>query len=892
MKNFRTFFLNTNWKAGLKASTLLKAGLLLLFVFPLSVFSVETNSAVTQKPTVCTVTINSSEEKDIFQSYLGDDFNFVELTEFRENEKNWFLGACKAGIECDILVISGHFGGSFFGKSNYRLSLTELQRRSCQQACDGILKKPKEVFLFGCNTTAGKTPDHRTPEEYTRVLVNDGFSRRQAEQISAFRYSPIGQQTQDRMKQVFPNSRIYGFHSQAPLGRKMVPRLKSYFDSIPNYKNHLGQFPTSQENKLWSSAMKGQWIRSVDGDGNIENPICVLEEDKPIYKKLTWVNEVLSDNVKSLSYIPVIDIYLQELEERFNTWEGFPADELSLLESIQFNYRARERVNELLESPIRGIISAQVQVLNFAQRVAWYNEKTYPQKLKGLIGDIFNENLNLEQRDLICSLNVEMDLSLEDLPDETWNEYTIIAVGCIKPKDINVHLALAELLKDTNVRLSASWALGMIKPEDPQILLALVELLKDINIEVRRSAIWALGNIKPEDPKVLLALVELLKDTNRKVRNTASGALGMIKPEDPLIHHTNIEVRRSASWALGNIKPEDPKVLLALAELLKDTNWMVRLHASGALGMIKPEDPLIHLALVELLKDTNIEVRRNTSWALENIKPEDPKVLLALVELLKDPNTNVRKTASGALGMIKPDEPQIHLALAELLKDTNTNVRGSAILALGNIKPDDPQIHLALAELLKDTNTNVRGSVIWALGMIKPEDPQVLLALAELLKDPVIDIQIETSKALREIKPDEPQIHLALAELLKDTNWMVRLHASWVLGMIKPDEPQIHLALAELLKDINWRVRNTASGALGMIKPEDPLIHLALAELLKDTNAEIRLQASWALGEIKPEEPQVLLALAELLKDPDVEVRNIAKETLEKIKPDNSNDNS
>ena len=817
MKKLRTFFLNIDWvwfkasallKAWFKASVLLKAwfkviyllktGFLLLFVFPLSVFSVETNSAVTQKPTVCTVTINSSEEKDIFQSYLGDDFNFVELTEFRENEKNWFLGACKAGIECDILVISGHFGGSFFGETNYHLGLTELQRRSCQQACDGILKKPKEVFLFGCNTTAGKTPDHRTPEEYTRVLVNDGFSRRQAEQISAFRYSPIGQQTQDRMKQVFPNSRIYGFHSQAPLGRKMVPRLKSYFDSIPNYKNHLGQFPTKQENQFWSSAMKGQWIRSVDGNGNIENPICVLEEDKPIYKKLTWINEVLSDNVKSLSYIPVIDIYLQELEERFNTWEGFPADELSLLESIQFNYRARERVNELLESPIRGIISAQVQVLNFAQRVAWYDEKTYPQKLKGLIGDIFNENLNLEQRDLICSLNVEMNLSLEDLPDETWNEYTIIAVGCIKPKDINVHLALVELLKDTNAEVHdiAIKTLGKIKPDDPAIHLALVELLKDTNANVRLSASWALGEIKPDDPAIHLALAELLKDTN-------------------------VEVRWKTIWALGEIKPDDPAIHLALAELLKDTNANVRLNASWALGEIKPDDPAIHLALAELLKDTNANVRLNASWALGEIKPDDPAIHLALAELLKDTNANVRRNTSLALRKIKPNDPAIHLALVELLKDTDANVRSNTSLVLGKIKPDDPAIHLALAELLKDTNANVRSYASWALGKIKPDDPAIHLALAELLKDTDANVRINASWALGKIKPDDPAIHLALVELLKDTNANVRSYASWALGKIKPDDPAIHLALAELLKDPDVEVRNIAKETLEKIKPDN-----------------------------------------------------------------------
>ena len=478
-------FLQSQPKGSLKAPTaqpleasskrLLKP-LLFLFLFPMFVFakSVDSRSVsksvFKQKPTVCSVTINSSEEKEVFKFYLGEEFNFVELTEYgtKKGADDWFIGACNKGVECDILVVSGHFGGSFFvTETNYRLALTELSRRSCQRVCDGILKKPREVFLFGCNTTAGKSQDHRTPQEYTEVLINDGFSRRQAEQISAFRYSPIGQKTKDRMRQVFPYSRIYGFHSQAPSGKNIVPRLESYFESVGSYKAHLEKFPTREENEFWSSAMKGQWIRSVDGDGGLENPVCVLEEDLPIYKKLSWVEEVLSDREKSLAYIPVIDVYLRDLERKFGgDWEGFPSEELSLMERIQFNDQARERVDELLGSPIEGVISAQVQVLNFGQRVGWYDEEAYGGRLKGLTGGVFKENLDWEQKDFICSLGVELDLRIEDLPEESWNEYTVSAIGCVKPRDSRVHLALVELLKDKasegQVRRDAARALGEI----------------------------------------------------------------------------------------------------------------------------------------------------------------------------------------------------------------------------------------------------------------------------------------------------------------------------------------------------------------------------------------------------------------------------------------------
>ena len=409
--------------------------------------------------------------------------------------------------------------------------------------CDGILKKPREVFLFGCNTTAGKSQDLRTPEEYTQVLMNDGFSLRQAEQISAFRYSPIGQETRDRMRQVFPHSRIYGFHSLAPSGSSIVPRLRDYFESVPDYRRHLERFPTEQENEFWSQAMRGQWIRSVDGSAEIENPICILEEDMPIYKKLEWVHDVLSDDTRSLAYIPVIDVYLRDLERSFfgADWGNAPSVELSFLERIQFNERGRERVDDLLSEPMEGLVSAQVQVLNFGQRVGWYDEEVYGQRIKVLLGGLFEENLDIEQKNMICSLAVELDLSLEDLPEESWNLNTIVALGCVQPRDVRVHQALVEFLKDTEpyVRGVAVRALGKIKPADSSIHQALVAVLKDTDPYVRVAAAWALGKINPADSSIHQALVESLEDPHSQVREVVREALEKIHTETDSLTESN-----------------------------------------------------------------------------------------------------------------------------------------------------------------------------------------------------------------------------------------------------------------------------------------------------------------------------------------------------------------
>ena len=65
----------------------------------------EANAA---KRTVCTVTVNSPDEKKVFRQWLPeDDYRFVELVE--RGRPDWLASACRQGVRCDLLVISGRF---------------------------------------------------------------------------------------------------------------------------------------------------------------------------------------------------------------------------------------------------------------------------------------------------------------------------------------------------------------------------------------------------------------------------------------------------------------------------------------------------------------------------------------------------------------------------------------------------------------------------------------------------------------------------------------------------------------------------------------------------------------------------------------------------------------
>src|SRR5258705_9317055 len=75
------------------------------------------------KTTVCTITVNSSDERDAFRQHLSQDkYEFVELVE--GGRRDWLSSACRRGVRCDVLLVSGHFAGTEFYSSRFDAQAT------------------------------------------------------------------------------------------------------------------------------------------------------------------------------------------------------------------------------------------------------------------------------------------------------------------------------------------------------------------------------------------------------------------------------------------------------------------------------------------------------------------------------------------------------------------------------------------------------------------------------------------------------------------------------------------------------------------------------------------------------------------------------------------------
>ncbi|NUM58151.1 MAG: hypothetical protein HUU56_05950 [Bdellovibrionaceae bacterium] len=413
------------------------------FFFTLCLFSI---SAFANKKTICAMTINSEDEIQAFKNNLSaNDFDFIELTaNDKDPQTGWLKKSCESGIQCDVLVISGHFAGTFFGSSKKTLSLKELENSSCSDECSGILKKPKEVFLFGCNTLAGKQKDSRTPEQYLQVLLNDGFSLSQAQQVVAFRYSPLGGSFSTRMRNVFNQSpRIYGFNSISPLGKYSGPLVSNYLKKIKNDYFYDLDKASQAQNKNLLTVFKTTSLVQVEGinfsitnidQSNTNSPVCFLSSNNKKNSrldKLLWIEKLFSKGLGLELLMYVTDFINNEIKQK--RWSK---EETQVFLRIKYNEVLKEELLNLLNSKALWLERSKLDILSFMKALQWLTLKEIDFKVYSIL-NLNNTNFTKEDSLKVCSYDYQFSItSVYDFTNEQWrNPYFRNAIMCLTPSD-------------------------------------------------------------------------------------------------------------------------------------------------------------------------------------------------------------------------------------------------------------------------------------------------------------------------------------------------------------------------------------------------------------------------------------------------------------------------
>lgn len=357
-----------------------------LLAFLLSFAAITSASA----KTVCTMTFNSENERVVFSKNLAPlGYDIVELTP-ESKDPRWFQSACNSQIKCDILLMSGHFGGLFFGEGGKASTLSVQDMISAREnkSCGNILDA-EAVYLMGCNTLASKIKDHRTIDQYLRVLVNDGFPLNLAENVASARYLNFGQSMGEIMTQVFMNSKmIAGFDSTGPVGAQAAPLLQKAFNN------------STQEEKM-STGVGAKAIKTQFAKHNMRvlNPTQTAVDENlkgaltsdPLAAQNAWKN-ILSSQTSIRKY-----------------WDFITRQQLnSSLSQVIFNEPAvRTRLETTFTEIIKtaqGLSAIQLKSLNFLKRFQVIPVESHTAAVLKIVTGILSKPVDYVSADQLCEI--------------------------------------------------------------------------------------------------------------------------------------------------------------------------------------------------------------------------------------------------------------------------------------------------------------------------------------------------------------------------------------------------------------------------------------------------------------------------------------------------------
>jgi hypothetical protein len=368
------------------------------------------------KKTVCTITVNSPDEKVMFRRNLpSDEFDFVELVE--RGRPDWLASACRAGVRCDVLVISGHFDGGdefYSDRTDVReyLPVDEMERASCSDSCSGLFSQLKEVYLFGCNTLNAE-PQNVASAEIARSLQRSGNSPADTERLVRALNERHSDSNRDRMRQIFVNVPvIYGFSSKAPLGPTAATLLERYFqpggahEATPSVGSGranpklLGLFARS-------SMTATQGLSAVDPQAPHRGDICRFADDRSgAAAKVAFAHDVLQrDMTEVRMLLPTLEKYFASIDEA----ERHAPAVAQALDRISADHAVRDRYLAFSRDADEPAIRARM--LKLAHTVGWLSTTAYRAELVAMMRDrLARRAVGAADIDLFCSLNREGEL--------------------------------------------------------------------------------------------------------------------------------------------------------------------------------------------------------------------------------------------------------------------------------------------------------------------------------------------------------------------------------------------------------------------------------------------------------------------------------------------------
>ena len=479
--------------------------------------------------TVCTITINSADERDVFRRHLpAGQYRFVELVE--RNRSDWLASACRAAVRCEMLIVSGHYdGGTEFYSDQVEerefLPVDELERVSCSDSCAGLFAGLKEVYLFGCNTL-NPLPLRRWTAEIVRSLMRDGHSRREAELRLRSLNAAHGQSSLDRMRLVFKDVPvIYGFSSMAPLGSMAGAKLDGYLRATS-----AGEIGSGRASHRLLAHFAGHGMTATKGmtdhdpHAQARSDVCrFVDERVHDAAKLRFVHQLLRrQTAQARVHLDRIERFARSLDDpaRRTPEVAQAIDEIS--RDTATGIRFLEFARDADEPGVRA------RMLEVAHDLGWLSvDERLDELVRMLVELQARPRVGLTELNLACMLNRQYELD---------RAITAPAAHArpVAPADATAHDALRACLGSAEARVRTLQALVSPREADVAIAQAYLRHRQITDLGELRTVTEAIAGMRPPAAQVraLEALVrhhvahrEILERLVRLFEQTPSAAV-------------------------------------------------------------------------------------------------------------------------------------------------------------------------------------------------------------------------------------------------------------------------------------------------------------------------------------------------------------------------------
>jgi hypothetical protein len=403
-----------------------------------------------EKKTVCSITVNSPDEKETFRRSLpADKYQFVELVE--RGRPDWLESACRQGVRCDVLVISGHYdgGNEFFPdrlEADEFLPVAEMERVSCSDSCRGLFSQLKEVYLFGCNTLNPEAL-RSASAEIGRSLVRSGYSRADADRLSRALSARHGESSRDRMRLIFKDVPvIYGFSSKAPVGPTAASMLERYFQSGAGGEIGSGRASARMLGRFSANSMVvTSGLRNSEPYAAHRRDVCQFSSDRSSpAQKLGFVHQLLGREMAEVRmFLDRIEKYTASLSES----ERQTPEIARALDAIARDEAARTRYLDFARDADQPAVRARM--LAVAGSLGWLSPAEKRAELMRMIGEQLARNaVSAADVDLVCALNKDRDLDqerhrLQLSPTQASKVSSAAVLACLGSEEARAQMLLA-----------------------------------------------------------------------------------------------------------------------------------------------------------------------------------------------------------------------------------------------------------------------------------------------------------------------------------------------------------------------------------------------------------------------------------------------------------------